>query len=150
AGCVVAVGGGAAVRADQLLEVTEAIVDVAGGDPTRVFDLGEAVLGVVVELGDAVQRVGDIHQPVQRVEGLGVAVVARVGGLFGVVVEVVAVLVGLLGGADAAQQAAEFVVDPALLLGEAAGGVLDALGGAVAHGVEVELQGFAQVVLDGL
>ncbi|RCM99365.1 hypothetical protein PA40_05762 [Pseudomonas aeruginosa] len=148
AGGVVLEGGGAAVRADQSGQVAEAVVFVAGGDAARVLDLGEVVLGVVGELGLAAERIALADQPVEGVEGLAVGELARVGFADRIVVEVVGEAACLAAGADRTEQPAKLVVGPLLLTHHAAAGVLDALGGAIALGVDVVFEAFAEVVAD--
>ncbi len=141
-------GGGAAVRADQSGQVAEAVVFVAGGDAARVLDLGEVVLGVVGESGLAAEGIALADQPVEGVEGLAVGELARVGFADRIVVEVVGEAACLAAGADRTEQPAKLVVGPLLLAHQAAAGVLDALGGAIALGVDVVFEAFAEVVAD--
>ncbi|MEJ1970009.1 MAG: hypothetical protein WDN03_15460 [Rhizomicrobium sp.] len=79
AGGVEVVDRRAAVRTGRLDRVAEAVAHIARRVGARVGDGGDLVLAVVRQRRVEEVRIGLLLQPVQRVEGAGIELAARVG-----------------------------------------------------------------------
>ena len=117
-------------------QVAKTVVLVSCCDAARVFDLGQVTLGVMVKLGNAIEWVGVLYQAIEWVIGLVVCIAEWVDGEYRVAVEIIGLLAGLVARAYAFEQAPQFVVNPGVLLGQAAVDIFETLGSAVAHSIE--------------
>ena len=147
AGGVIGVDRAAGVGARLLRKVAKPINGVASNQISRIGNLRERIEAVVAVLRDADPRVGDPPKAVERVVIIRRDVVERVLHRLDVALVVVAVLGGLVLGAEFMEEAVKAVVVTCAFLHAHVRRIEYLLQRAVAHRIEPIANAVAEVVL---